>query len=303
MSKLLEVKNLKKYFSHHHCLVKALDEVSLEIPHGKTTALVGESGCGKTTLAKTILGFYRAQDGSVFLEGKNITACRRRFLARNIQIVFQNPYVSVDPRYTVYATLYEALTVFKKVSSQEAKPELVNLLAQVDLSPEVFHRYPHQLSGGQLQRVCIARSLINRPKLIILDEPTSALDITTTLKILTLLKRLQKELGVSYLFISHNLKLVRFMSDYVWVMYYGKIVEWGSQKELFENPRHPYTRVLLDAAYQRLTETASETLETDGCRFRARCTSRDKRCQAEPDWQEISSEHFVRCHRSGDTYV
>ncbi len=299
---LLQARGLKKHFVHRHRMVKALDDVDMVIPCGETVALVGESGCGKTTLAKSILGLYRLTGGEITLNGVDIGDARRvrKFISQNVQIVFQNPYLSVDPRYTVFGTLYEALTVFEPVPRKQAHRRCVEVLGSVDVPESTLWRYPHQLSGGQLQRVCIARSILQQPKLIILDEPTSSLDIATTLKILDLLKKLQRERNLSFLFISHNLKLVRYISDYVWVMYYGKIVEWGRRDDVYQHPAHPYTRLLLAAAYQRLDKVKEHVPAESGCIFQSRCGIADEACLSQPPLVEVSPGHFARCHHTGE---
>jgi len=230
-----------------------LDEINLSVNEGEIFSILGPSGCGKTTLARTILGFYKPSSGRVLLDGEDVSLKRnQRRLRQKVQIIFQNPFLSVDPRYTVFSTLYETLNVFCKVKRPDALNRIEEVLSQVELSNEVIDRYPHQLSGGQVQRLCIARALINKPPLVICDEPTSSLDITTASKIIKLLKKIQTELGVTFLFISHNLKLLKKISDYSFIMYYGKIVEHGLKELIYSNPVHPYTKLLLEASNQKL---------------------------------------------------
>jgi peptide/nickel transport system ATP-binding protein len=320
---ILEAKGLTKYFFQGRRVIKALDGVDIFIKKGLTTGLVGESGCGKTTLAKTLIGLYRPNQGTIFFEGKDITDVSKnaRFVRENIQIVFQNPYLSVDPRYTMFSTLYEALTVYRRVTKDKAMPILEDVLREVELDKSMFLRFPHALSGGQLQRVCIARSLVNRPKLLLLDEPTSNLDASTTYKIIKLLTTLQKELSLSYLFISHNLKLVKHISHYIFVMYSGRIVEWGKSDSIYNNPLHPYTQLLLKASSYQLKDLSRPLAEGlkpqggdelrpskgrglsgysdqigEGCVFGDRCPYKMERCKISPPAKKIDEDQEVYCY-------
>ena len=294
---ILQTKNLKVHFSQKGKTVKALDGVNIFLKRGITTSLAGESGCGKTTLARAILGFYKPHQGRITLRGDDITLKRKEYLIRkNIQIVFQNPFLSLDPRYTVFSTLSEALRVFKKVSKQETKTIIQQTLKEVELFPNIMSRYPHQLSGGQRQRVCIARALINRPPLIILDEPTSSLDITTASKIINLLIKLQTHHNITFLFISHNLKLLKKISQFCFIMYYGKIVEYGPKELIYSNPRHPYTKLLMAAAYQRLEYLKETETSFEGCPFSSRCPHKKDECKTPPPLKEVEPGHFVFCH-------
>ena len=294
---LFETKNLKKYFKHRKGEVRALDGVDLFIKEKTTTALVGESGCGKTTLAKTALGFYSLDGGRVYFDGKDITDFKRSFktIRENIQIVFQNPFLSFNPRYTVFATLYEALCAYKKIKKNKAKDIVVERLKEVGLNQHYLFQYPHQLSGGELQRVSLARALINRARLILLDEPTSSLDVYTTVKIIELLSVLQAEFSTSFLFISHNLKLVRKISDFIFVMYYGRIVEYGAKDNIYKNPQHPYTKMLLEASDYQIKDIPRFKVTPAGCIFKDRCLKHTNQCDHKPQKKEVESGHFVSC--------
>lgn len=253
MGEILKIQGLKVYFRQGKRTVKALDGVDIALPAGKVTALAGESGCGKTTLAKAILQFCRLEAGNIYLNGKDISLRKNEpDLRSNIQIVFQNPFASLDPRYTVFFSLYEVLRVFKRVNKREARSILVPALAEVGLDEEVLARRPQELSGGQIQRACIARALLNKPALVILDEPTSSLDVTTSLKIIHLLKKIQHRSGLTFLFISHNLRLLKKISDFCFIMQAGKVVESGPKEAVYNNPVHPYTQLLLRASDYQL---------------------------------------------------
>ena len=296
-SKILTVENLKVHFIHKGKATKALDGVDIFLKKGLVTSLAGESGCGKTTLAKTILGFYKPNQGKIYFNNKDITLPKNQKSAReDIQIVFQNPFASLDPRYTIFYSLYEALTVFKKVNKVQGKEFVRSALAEVELEDDVMERIPQQLSGGQIQRVCIARSLINRPSLVILDEPTSSLDVTTASKIMKLLIKLQKELGVTFLFISHNLKLLKKISDYCFIMYRGKVAEYGPRDLIYDNPLHPYTKLLKQASEQKLKYLKEDAANIDGCPFLSRCSSKKPECSQESVKKEVEPGHFVYCH-------
>ncbi len=294
---ILKSDNLRVYFKQKGRTVKALDGVDIILKAGATTAVAGESGCGKTTFAKSVLGFYKPQAGSIYYNESDITKRENEpTIRKNIQIVFQNPFLSIDPRYTVFSTLFETISVFKKIDRKTAKEKIIKALQEVELSEDVLESYPHQLSGGQIQRVCIARSLINQASLVVLDEPTSSLDVTTASKIIELLKKLQKQHNMTFLFISHDLKLLQNIAQDCFIMYYGKIVESGPIKSVYNNPLHPYTKLLMEAAQHKLKSIGEYEIPTVGCPFYPRCSQRMSECRGGYVKKEPESGHFVYCN-------
>lgn len=295
--RIVETKNLKVYFKQRQRIIKAVDGVDIFLERGLTTGLAGESGCGKTTLAKAILGFHKPQEGHIYFNNYDITQPKNKMLLRkNIQIVFQNPFASFDPRYTVFQSLYETLTVFKRFTPRQAGEIIAAKLSEVELGPDIMKRYPHQLSGGQNQRVAIARSLINNPAVVILDEPTSNLDVTTAAKIINLLMKLQETHATTFLFISHNIKLLRKFSQYCFIMYYGKIMEYGPPELVYSNPIHPYTQLLREAAQHKLKYLGESLVSFGACPFLSRCPHKKDSCTQFPQVKEVEPEHFVFCH-------
>lgn len=319
---VIRVQNLKKYFpiykgflvKKHVADVKAVDDVSFEVKKGETFALVGESGCGKTTTARVMLRLIDPTDGKIEIMGTDISRLSREELLpfrRKMQIVFQNPIGSLNPRMTVGQILTEPMLFHKIVNSkEEADQKAIELLRMVGLKPFHMDRYPHQFSGGQKQRIAIARALSVDPEIIYLDEPTSALDVSVQAQIVNLLLKFQEELGLTYVFISHNLALVRFISHQVAVMYLGKIVEMGDVNEVFDNPVHPYTKALLSASpipdpaiekkRKRIILTGnvpSPIARPSGCFFHPRCPFRMPICEKEyPEMKFVSSNHQAACH-------
>jgi oligopeptide transport system ATP-binding protein len=320
---LLEVKGLKKhfpirkgFFNRQVGAVRALDGVDLSIASGETLGLVGESGCGKSTLGRVLLRLLPATEGQVLFDQTNVLTCDNRTmkqLRRNLQIVFQNPYASLDPRMTVSQIVAEPLEVHEVARGRELRQQVVKLLELVGLSGEMADRYPHEFSGGQRQRIGIARALALRPRLIVADEPVSALDVSVQAQILNLLIDLKKEFQLTYLFIAHNLDVVRYISDRIAVMYLGKIVEFGRCEEVYKEPLHPYTQALISAApvpdplFDRTKrillqgDLPSPANPPPGCSFHTRCPIAQERCKVEtPALREIKAGHFSACHFAED---
>lgn len=312
MSKvLLKAEHLKKYFKSPHGTVKAVDDVSLEIYEGETLALVGESGCGKSTLGRVILNLITPTSGTVTFDGTDITALRGkalRHMRAQMQLVFQDPFSSLDPRFTVGQIIAEPLQNMG-LSKQEQQKRVLELMDRVSLQPEHYSRYPHQFSGGQRQRIGIARALAPNPRLIVCDEPVSALDVSIQAQILNLLKKLQSQSNLTYLFISHDLAVVRYISDRVCVMFLGQICELCSTVEAYEKPLHPYTRMLIDSAPEpdpdfhredRMLlqgELPSPVNPPAGCRFCTRCPFATDVCRTvHPELKEYTPGHFCACH-------
>ncbi|MCX6032363.1 MAG: dipeptide ABC transporter ATP-binding protein [Chloroflexi bacterium] len=315
---LLVVENLKKYFPVRSGLfqriaawVQAVDDVSFAIREGETFGLVGESGCGKTTIGRTILRLTPATGGSVFFDGEDVFSKRGselKALRRNMQIVFQDPYSSLDPRMPVGEIIGESLQIHGIGNNRERAEIVQGMLAKVGLNPYHARRYPHEFSGGQRQRIGIARALTLRPKFIVCDEPVSALDVSIQSQVLNLLKNLQKEFGLTYLFIAHNLSVVEHISDRVGVMYLGKMAEVTTREELYRDPLHPYTQALLSAIplpnpklkRRRVVlsgDVPSPLNPPPGCRFHPRCPLAVDVCrQIEPVFEQKVADHWVACH-------
>ncbi len=310
MSALLQVRNLRKIYPSRRGAVHAVTDVSFDVAAGRTLALVGESGCGKSTVALTLLRLLDHDGGEVYFDGENLDAlsgARRQAVRRNLSIVFQNPYSSLDPRMRIRDIVGEPLRTAYRLRGRELNERVARHLESVGLSREQMSRYPHEFSGGQRQRIAIARALALEPRLLVLDEPTSALDVSVQAQVLNLLRELQDRMGLSYLFISHNLAVVEQMADEVMVMYLGYIVESGPVAEIFSAPRHPYTRALLDAIpsvdpacrddLKPITgEIPSALVRPAGCPFAPRCTRADDHCRsAMPPLEGAAAARQVAC--------
>jgi oligopeptide/dipeptide ABC transporter ATP-binding protein len=315
---LLEVENLKKEFpleqgflSKSKGTVQAVNGISFSINRGETLGLVGESGCGKTTVGRCIMRLLEPSSGSVRFEGQEITSLSRselKKIRRHLQIIFQDPFGSLTPRMRVHSLLKEPLDVYGLNGEKSHRTEVADMLERVGLRPEQMNRYPHEFSGGQRQRIAIARALMLHPKLIVADEPVSALDVSIQAQIINLMVRLQKEFNLSYLLISHDLSVVKYMSDRIAVMYLGRIVEMADRETLYSKPFHPYTKALLSAIpvtrpdHKRNKiylggEVPSPINPPAGCSFHPRCSYRIAKCdQTEPAVKKIGQGHFVACH-------
>lgn len=310
---LVEVRNIKKHFAVNHGLLYAVNDVSFLINKGETLGLVGESGCGKTTVGRAILRLHEPTSGEVIFKGQNIIELSRRKmkeLRTKMQIVFQDPYSSLDPRMNVYQLIENSLRVNKIGSYKERLERVKDVMGVVGLEQRLLYSYPHELDGGRRQRIGIARALILEPEFIVMDEPVSTLDVCIQAQILNLLSELQKQMGISYLFISHNLSVVKHISDRIAVMYLGKIVEVSKYDEIFKNPLHPYTKALLSSVpIPKIgVKRKKIILEGDvpspinlppGCGFRNRCPYATKICESEvPKLKKIDNS-YVACHCVG----
>ncbi len=315
---VLEVRNLKKYFpvetdffGRPTKFLKAVDDVSFTIKQGTTLGIVGESGCGKTTLGRTILRLHPATEGEIYFDGKDInklTTKELNALRPSMQIIFQDPYSSLSPRMPIGEIIGEAVAEHKLVPKEQLKEYVLDIMKKCGLPYHYYERYPHEFSGGQRQRICIATALALKPKFVVCDEPVSALDVSIQAQIINLLRDLQKEMGLTYIFISHDLSVVEHISDFIGVMYLGSMVEYGSTQDIFENPMHPYTEALFSAVpvpdpnlkMNRIIlsgDIPSPINAPSGCKFHTRCGKCMEICKTvEPKFKDYGNGHKVACH-------
>ena len=317
MEAVIKTENLKKHFNASNAFggkkgrVYAVDDINLSIYRGETLGLVGESGCGKSTLGRTILRLNDATEGKIFFDGQDISSLKKeplRQMRRHMQMIFQDPYSSLNPRMTVMEIIRSPLDAFNIGTKEEREEKVVSLMERVGLGKQHMFRYPHEFSGGQRQRVVIAKALILKPEFVVADEPVSALDVSVRSQILNLMKELQKEFSFTCLFISHDLSVVKHISNRVAVMYLGQIVEITDKQELYENPCHPYTKALLsaipipDARVKIRRQILSGDVPSpynppSGCRFHTRCPMATERCRSQaPELYDIGGTHMVSCH-------
>lgn len=317
--KILEVKNLKKYFPVESKVrvepksVKAVDDVSFDVYRNETLSIVGESGCGKSTTGRCLIGLNKPTSGEVIYNGKNIVGIsdkEQRVLCKDLQMIFQDPYSSLNPRMTIGSILEEPLIIHKICKTKEERMQRVlDMLEKVGMRRDHYYRYPHEFSGGQRQRIGIARALILEPKLVVCDESVSALDVSIQSQVLNLLAEVKKEMNITYVFISHNMSVVRYISDHVGVMYLGHLVELAGTEELYNNPLHPYTQALLSTVPEPDPHVKREQImlkgdipsplnPPSGCIFHNRCPYNEPICQDQmPPLVEIKPGHFVACYR------
>lgn len=309
MSKLVEVRNLKKYFKSPKGLVHAVDDVTLSVEKGRTMGIVGESGCGKSTLGRMLVHLEESTGGQILFNGEDITVLNRKDMKRfreHAQIIFQDPYSSLDARYTIEDSIKEPLVISGKYTRAEALEKTRELMELVGIAPRLRMSYPHELDGGRRQRVGIARALALDPEFIVCDEPVSALDVSIQAQVLNLLKKLQQDRGLTYMFITHDLSVVKHISDDICVMYLGQLVETSPSDELFAKQYHPYTKALLSAIpstdirrkMNRIVlkgEITSPINPKPGCRFAVRCPYASDACLQPQKLEEIEPNHFVAC--------
>ncbi len=311
MSALVEVKNLKKYFETPHGMLHAVDDVSFSIEQGTTMGVVGESGCGKSTLGRVIIHLLDSTDGLICFEGEDVTRVnsgKLRKLRENMRIIFQDPYSSLNPRMTAEQTIMEPLIISGRFSKRERQNEAERLMSMVGIDSRLRASYPHELDGGRRQRIGIGRALALNPKFIVCDEPVSALDVSIQAQIINLLQDLQDQCGLTYMFVTHDLSVVRHISDDICVMYLGQLVETCPSKELFKHPLHPYTQALISAVptidihhkKERIIlegEITSPIHPKPGCRFAKRCKYECKPCHNPQQLEQVLPNHFVSCCR------
>lgn len=311
MGNLIEVKHLKKYFRTPKGLNHAVDDVTFSIGEGKTMGIVGESGCGKSTLGRTIIHLQEPTEGQIIIDGEDMTFVSRakmHELRRKCQIIFQDPYSSLNPRMTIEKTIQEPMKLARKLSGNELKTETERVMDLVGIDNRMRKAYPHELDGGRRQRVGIARALAMNPKFIVCDEPVSALDVSIQAQILNLLQDLQQSQNLTYMFVTHDMSVVKHISDDICVMYLGQLVETSPAKELFEKQYHPYTKALLSAIPSPDVMNQSERIQLKGeltspinpkpgCRFAARCLYACERCSEPQELVELTPNHFVACCR------
>ncbi|MFD1707768.1 ABC transporter ATP-binding protein [Siminovitchia sediminis] len=308
---LVQVEGLKKYFTVGDKKLKAVDGLNLDIFEGETVGLVGESGCGKSTAGRTMIRLHEPTSGQVLYNGKNIFDKSERDMSRlrkEIQMIFQDPYASLNPRMTVEDIIGEPFAIHHTLGGKKKKERIKELLRLVGLQADHISRFPHEFSGGQRQRIGIARALALDPKFIVCDEPISALDVSIQAQIVNLLKDLQQKMGLTYLFIAHDLSMVKYISDRILIMYLGKMIELAASEELYEDPLHPYTKALLSSVPIPDPEVKRERIilkgdvpspidPPSGCVFRTRCPAAMDICaQVVPVWQEVRTGHFTACH-------
>ncbi len=318
MEKLIEVKNLKKHFykknfwGQNQGVTKAVDGVTFDINKGETFGLVGESGCGKSTLGRTLIRMYEPTSGKIMYEGEDIAAIKKNKLNKfhkKMQIIFQDPYSSLDPHLTVRDIIAEPISVYEKLSDTEIDLRIAELLKKVGLKSDDMNKYSYEFSGGQRQRIGIARALSVNPQFVLCDEPISALDVSIQAQVINVLEELQEELGLTYLFVAHDLNMVHHISEKIGVMYLGKIVEIGDSDDIYFNPKHPYTKALINAIprieQERVLKLDREVIQGDipsplnvpkGCRFHPRCPYATERCRCEePELRIDADGHQVAC--------
>ncbi len=313
LTPILEVKNLKKYFPVAAGIVHAVDDVTFNIQKGKTLGVVGESGCGKTTLGRTVLHLQESTSGEIWFEGKNITHVSRKELTelrKKMQIIFQDPFSSLNPRMSLYQAIAEPLRIMTDMKENEIECRVREVMKIVGLAERYVNTYPHELDGGRRQRIGIARALVMNPNFVVCDEPVSALDVSIQAQILNLMRDIQEERDLTYIFVTHDLSVVKYISDDVMVMYLGQMVEKAPTDELFQYRLHPYTKALLSAVplpdidherkhIELKGEITSPINPKPGCRFAPRCPYATPQCaQEDPPQEEIRPNHFVACYRA-----